>query len=131
MAVVETQNVGQVLMSVDDVDGQVAFYADVLGLPLLFRVPDTNMAFFDAGTFRLYLDKWSDGAPVSRPLLYFAVPSVPDAHEALVAAGVRAADPPEGVPHVINRTENSELWMSFLYDPEGTMFALMADLPLA
>jgi catechol 2,3-dioxygenase-like lactoylglutathione lyase family enzyme len=131
VAVVQSQNVGQVLMSVDDVDRQVAFYMDVLGLPLLFRVPGTDMAFFNAGTFRLYVDKWYDGAPVSRPLLYFTVPSVPEAHEALLANGVRPADPPAGVPHVINRTETSELWMSFLYDPEDTMFALMADVSLA
>ena len=75
-------------MSVHDVDRQADFYVEKLGLPLLFRVPGTAMAFFDAGSFRLYVDQWYEGAPVSRPVLYFNVPSVPEAHDALVAAGV-------------------------------------------
>ena len=130
MATIRTSGVGQVLMSVDDVDRQVEFYVEKLGLPLLFRVPGTDMAFFDAGSFRFYVDRWYEGAPVSRPVLYFQVESVPEAHEALVAAGVPAAPAPEGEPHVINRTPESELWMSFLHDPEGTLFALMADVPV-
>jgi catechol 2,3-dioxygenase-like lactoylglutathione lyase family enzyme len=56
MGVVHSQNVGQVLMSVDDVDRQVAFSTDTLGLPLPFRVPGTDMAFLDTGTFHLYYD---------------------------------------------------------------------------
>ncbi len=125
-----TNGVGQVLMAVDDVDRQVDFYVEKLGLNLLFRVPGTGMAFFDGGGFRLYVDRWYEGAPVSRPVLYFNVASVPEAHEALVAAGVPAAKPPEGEPHVVNRTTESELWMSFLHDPEGTLFALMAEVPI-
>ena len=118
-------------MAVEDVDRQVDFYVDQLGLELLFRVPGTGMAFFDAGAFRLYVDRWYEGAPISRPVLYFTLPSVPEAHDALVAAGVVEADPPEGRPHVVQRTADSELWMSFLHDPEGTVFALMADVPIA
>jgi catechol 2,3-dioxygenase-like lactoylglutathione lyase family enzyme len=130
MGVVDSDGVGQVLMSVHDVDRQVEFYEHMLGLTLLFRVPETDMAFFDAGSFRLYVDRWYEGAPDSRPVLYFTVPSVPECHDALVAAGVAAAKPPEGRPHVINRTDSSELWMSFLHDPEGTLFALMAEVPI-
>ena len=96
MGTASTSGVGQVLMAVDDVDRQVDFYVDQLGLALLFRVPGTDMAFFDAGAFRLYVDRWYEGAPVSRPVLYFTVPSVPEAHDALVAAGVVEADPPGG-----------------------------------
>ena len=128
---VSTTGVGQVLMSVDDTDRQVAFYTEKLGLELLFRVPDTDMAFLDAGAFRLYVDKVHEGMPVSRPVLYFTVPSVPEAHAALVSAGVTPAAPPAGEPHVVTRTESTELWMSFLHDPEGTLFALMANVALA
>ena len=41
-----------------------------------------------------------------------------------------AAPAPEGEPHLVNRTAESELWMSFLHDPEGTLFALMAEVPI-
>ena len=130
MGTASTSGIGQVLMAVDDVDRQVDFYVDQLGLTLPFRVPGTDMAFFDAGAFRLYVDRWYEGGPVSRPVLYFTVTSVPEAHDALVAAGVVEADPPEGRPHVVNRSADTELWMSFLRDPEGTMFALMAEVPV-
>ena len=56
---------------VDDVDRQVDFYVEKLGLPLAVPGAGTDMAFFDAGSFRLYVDRWYEGAPVSRPVLYF------------------------------------------------------------
>ena len=47
--------VGQIHISVTDIDTSVAFYRDVLGIPLLFQVPDMPMAFFASGDVRLYL----------------------------------------------------------------------------
>ena len=47
--------IGQIHVSVTDVDRSVAFYRDVLGIPFLFRVPGQPMAFFDCGGVRLYL----------------------------------------------------------------------------
>ena len=44
---------GQVHISVSDV--VVAFYRDVLGIPLMFAVPGQPMAFFASGDVRLYL----------------------------------------------------------------------------
>jgi catechol 2,3-dioxygenase-like lactoylglutathione lyase family enzyme len=41
--------VGQIHISVTDIDTSVAFYRDVLGIPLLFQVPDMPMAFFVSG----------------------------------------------------------------------------------
>jgi catechol 2,3-dioxygenase-like lactoylglutathione lyase family enzyme len=34
--------VGQIHISVTDIDTSVAFYRDVLGIPLLFQVPDAD-----------------------------------------------------------------------------------------
>ena len=45
--------VGQIHISVTDIDTSVAFYRDVLGIPLLFQVPDMPMAFFASGDVRL------------------------------------------------------------------------------
>ena len=36
--------VGQIHISVTDIDTSVAFYRDVLGIPLLFQVPGMPMA---------------------------------------------------------------------------------------
>ena len=46
--------VGQIAVTVHDLDRAVAFYRDVLGMKLLFQVPP-KMAFFDCGGIRLML----------------------------------------------------------------------------
>ena len=60
---------GQVHISVTDVEASVAFYRDVLGMTHLFTVPGQPMAFFQSGEVRLYL-----GVPVGTPVL--AVPEL-------------------------------------------------------
>ncbi len=47
------QNIGQISIIVHDLQRATAFYRDVLGLPLLFTVP--NLTFFDCGGVRLML----------------------------------------------------------------------------
>jgi catechol 2,3-dioxygenase-like lactoylglutathione lyase family enzyme len=49
--------IGQIHVSVSDVDRAVAFYKDVLGMTFLFRVPGQPMAFFDCDGVRLYLGR--------------------------------------------------------------------------
>ena len=44
---------GQVHISVTDVEASVAFYRDVLGMTHLFTVPGQPMAFFQSGEVRL------------------------------------------------------------------------------
>ena len=47
--------VAQIHVSVSDIDASVAFYRDVLGIPLLLQVTGQPMAFFASGDVRLYL----------------------------------------------------------------------------
>jgi catechol 2,3-dioxygenase-like lactoylglutathione lyase family enzyme len=119
--------IGQIHVSVTDVDRSVAFYRDVLGIPFLFRVPGQPMAFFDCDGVRLYL-----GIPESedfrtRGLLYFTVQDIAEAHRVLVDRGVSFRDG----PHLVHRTEGSELHMAFFTDPDGNNLALMAEVPVA
>jgi catechol 2,3-dioxygenase-like lactoylglutathione lyase family enzyme len=120
-------SIGQIHVSVTDVDRSVAFYRDVLGIPFLFRVPGQPMAFFDCDGVRLYL-----GAPESedfrsRGLLYFTVENIGEAHHVLAERGVAFRDG----PHVVHRTEVAELHMAFFNDPDGNNLALMAEVPVA
>jgi len=48
--------IGQIAITVSDLDRAVAWYADVLGLPLLFRAPP-GLAFFECGGVRLMLSR--------------------------------------------------------------------------
>ena len=42
--------------------------------------------------------------------------------------GARSASASEAAPHLIARMPDHELWMAFLRDPEGNLFALMAEV---
>jgi predicted enzyme related to lactoylglutathione lyase len=115
--------IGQIHVSVDDVDRAVGFYRDVLGIPFLFRVPDQPMAFFDCGGVRLYLGRPESPDFRSNPVVYFRVDDIDESYAALRERDVEFRD----APHLIHRTEGTELWMAFFDDPDGNHLALMAD----
>ena len=119
--------IGQIHVSVTDVDRSVAFYRDVLGIPFLFRVPGQPMAFFDCDGVRLYLGIPESEDFRSRGLLYFTVQDIAEAHRVLADRGVSFRDG----PHLVHRTEGSELHMAFFTDPDGNNLALMAKVPVA
>jgi predicted enzyme related to lactoylglutathione lyase len=120
-------SIGQIHVSVTNVDRSVEFYRDVLGIPFLFRVEGRSMAFFDCGGVRLYLGAPETEAYRSRAMIYFTVPDIDEAFAALADRGVTFLDP----PHLIHREGSSELWMAFFTDPDGNNLALMADRPVA
>jgi predicted enzyme related to lactoylglutathione lyase len=117
--------VGQIGISVTDIDRSVAFYRDVLGVPFLFQVPHQPMAFFQAGDVRLYL-----GVPEleefrSRVVLYFRVDDIDAEQARLGSLGVAFRD----APHVVHRDGGTALWMSFFTDPDGHHLVLMQERP--
>jgi methylmalonyl-CoA/ethylmalonyl-CoA epimerase len=101
----------------------VAFYLDVLGLPLLFEVPP-KMAFFKCGDVRLMLslpEKPEYDHPGS--ILYYKVTGIEATATALESRGVVF----EGKPHLVAKMPDHELWMGFLKDSEGNLLALMEE----
>jgi predicted enzyme related to lactoylglutathione lyase len=120
------EGVGQIHISVADIDRAVAFYRDVLGLAFLFQVPGQKMAFFDCGGVRLYLGVPSDPKYRSNALLYYTVGDIDAAYESLAAKGVEFLSE----PRVIHRTDASELWMAGFQDPEGNYAQIMCEKPL-
>lgn len=118
-------SIGQIHVSVADIDRAVSFYRDVLRVPFLFQVTGQPMAFFDCGGVRLYLGVPESEAFRANPLLYFAVDDVDEAHRALSVRGVTF----RGEPHLVHRTESFELWVAFFQDPDGNNLAIMAERP--
>jgi len=117
------QNIGQISIIVKDVERATAFYRDVLGLPLLFTVP--NMAFFDCGGVRLML------GPASSPeldhpssILYFRVADIHAGHQRLVTGGAEIVAP----PRLIAPMPDHDLWMTGFKDTEGNIHQLMSEV---
>ncbi|HLT10718.1 MAG TPA: VOC family protein [Micromonosporaceae bacterium] len=116
---------GQVHITVTDVERSVAFYRDVLGIPHLFTVPGQPMAFFASGSVRLYLGVPESPEFASRCVLYFTVEDIDAEFERLTGLGVALRDR----PHVVHRDAGSELWMAGLTDPDGHHVILMQERP--
>ena len=118
-----SSRVHQVAQRADDLDRAIAFYREVLGLPLVARLDPPGLAFFQLGTTRLLLER--DG---SSALLYLEVDDIGAARARLVAAAVAFEDEPhpiftdtEGMFGIAGATE----WMTFLRDSEGNLLALV------
>lgn len=116
----------QVALSVADLDRAVAFYRDVLGLPLLFTAPP-GLAFFDVGGTRMMLSTQDGDSAGSHPILYYRVP---DIHAALRAIEQRGAAIKEAAA-IIARLGETEVWLAFTTDPDGHAVGIMSEVPAA
>ncbi len=113
--------IGYINLHVHDYAQAVAFYRDVVGLPLLFADESFSFARFAAGgvTFAVAGDpNLARQTPAQDRMsgIGFQVPDVDAAHEALKANGVRFTMPPTKQP-----------WggyMAMFADPEGNVHYL-------
>jgi methylmalonyl-CoA/ethylmalonyl-CoA epimerase len=117
----------QVSQRTEDLDRAVAFYGDVLGLPLLARFDPPGLAFFDLGGTRLLL-----GDADLASMLYLAVDDIDATVRQLRAAGVEV----EQDPHLIHTdadgsfgARDTEDWMAFIRDSEGNLVGLVERRP--
>jgi methylmalonyl-CoA/ethylmalonyl-CoA epimerase len=115
--------IGQIAMTVTDIDRAVAFYRDTLQLPFLFQFP--GLAFFDCGGVRLMLTKpEGDQTAAGNSVLYFKVSDIQGEAQGLTFRGVKL----EKEPHLIAKLPDHDLWMTFFRDPDGNLLALMGEV---
>jgi methylmalonyl-CoA/ethylmalonyl-CoA epimerase len=113
--------IGQIAVSVSDLDRATPFYRDTLGMQLLFQVP--NMAFFDCGGIRLMLGLPEKPGESLSSVIYYKVDEIQPAFEILSSRGVHF----EAAPHLIAKMPDHELWMAFFRDPDRNLLALMCE----
>ena len=115
--------IGQISVTVHDLERAIAFYRDKLGMRHLFTVP--NLAFFDCGGIRLMLGVPEQGAhehPGS--IIYFKVDDIEQAYRTLSERRVHFED----APHVIANMETYDLWMAFFRDSENNYLGIMSEV---
>ena len=122
MASFGLSSIGQIAITVTDLERAIAFYRDKLGMKFLFQVP--NLGFFDGGGIRLMLDRPEKAGETYSSVIYFKVDDIQAAHRELSGRGV----PFEGEPHVIARMPDHDLWMTFLRDPDRNLIGLMSEV---
>lgn len=113
--------IGQIAIRALETPRAVAFYRDVLRLPLLFEAPP--LAFFTAGSTRLMLGPAE--APFDHPssILYFTVTDIHAAHSDLAGRGAVF----DSLPHVVHRAADYELWIGLFRDSEGNPLAILEE----
>ena len=118
-------NVGQIAITVSDVNAALAFYRDLLGLEFLFS-PGETLAFLRAGETRIMLTTpQGEGAVGANSVLYFRVVDIEAAYGSFVSRGAAG----EREPQAAAKLPDHELWLGFLCDPDGNLVGLMEERP--
>jgi methylmalonyl-CoA/ethylmalonyl-CoA epimerase len=121
---IEISALGQIALTVRDVERSLAFYRDSVGLRFLFAA-SPSLAFLDIGGVRLMLSgPEGEFVPGVSSVLYLEVGDIVAAHAAMQARGVPFVDE----PHLIARLPDHDLWMCFFRDPDGHTLALMSEV---
>jgi len=115
---------GQVAISVKDVERATRFYRDVVGLPLLFTAPP-GLAFLQCGGVRVMLAQpEKNGEAKSASVLYFSVPDIHAAYQRMKQRGAQFEDE----PHMIAKMPTHDLWMVFFRDTEDNLMGMMSEV---
>jgi DNA-binding CsgD family transcriptional regulator/catechol 2,3-dioxygenase-like lactoylglutathione lyase family enzyme len=118
--IISIGEIGQIARGVKDFDSSVAWYRDVLCLPLLYQFE--KLAFFNCQGIRLML---APDAQPAKSILYFRVNSIHAVVEQLSSRGVSIIS----APHLIHtHVDGTEEWMAFFSDNEGSPLALMSQV---
>ncbi len=118
----EIKSIGQIAITVQNLEAATAFYRDVLGIKLLFEVP--GMTFFDLGGVRLMMaqpEQEEFDHPAS--ILYYRVDDIEAAHRVLLSRNVSF----ERQPELVHKAEDHELWLAFFRDMDGNFLSLMEE----
>jgi extradiol dioxygenase family protein len=114
----------QIALSTRDLPNAVAFYRDVLGLPLMFEV--SGMAFFDAGGMRLMIGPAHHQGPLqNNTYVYFDAGDWRATETALEGRGLKFERPAE----IVQRADGKEHAIRFFKDPDGNALAIMGWRP--
>jgi len=113
----------QLAIPVRDISRATAFYRDSLGLKFLMGVP--NMAFFDCGGVRLYLDANAASQPPSpsNQFVYFRSTDILNHASAMKAQNIAVHQE----PHVIASLRHAEVWLMWIRDSEGNLLGIMEE----
>jgi catechol 2,3-dioxygenase-like lactoylglutathione lyase family enzyme len=121
--IMKITGIGQVAVTVSDVDAALGFYRDILGLEFLFQA-GPNLAFLDAGGVRVMLSTpQGAGAVGANSILYFTVTDIEGTFSVFVTRGAMTERPPQ----LAAKMPDHELWTGFLRDPDGNLVALMEE----
>jgi catechol 2,3-dioxygenase-like lactoylglutathione lyase family enzyme len=115
--------IGQVAISVSDLERATAFYRDKLGMKYLFTA--NGMAFFDCDGIRLMLARLDKAESAgAKFVVYFKVEDIQKGYKTLLERGVKFEEEPE----LAAKTEKFDLWLACFRDSENNNLCLMSEV---
>lgn len=119
---VELSGILQIAIPAKDIERAIAFYRDKLELQFLMHGP--NMAFFNCGGVRLYLDA-NKGVLESggNSLVYFRSGNIEREHSLLKERGVKIHQE----PRVIASLPDRDIWLMWIRDSEENLLGIMEE----
>lgn len=115
--------IGQIAITVSDVQKALGFYRDILGLSFLFS-PTPELAFLKAGDVRIMLSTPQGAGKVgANSILYFKTSNIETTHANILARGATN----ERSPQLAAKMPDHELWLSFIRDPDSNLLGLMEE----
>jgi predicted enzyme related to lactoylglutathione lyase len=120
---VKLSDIGQIAITVSNVEMALGFYRDTLGLTFLFS-PAPTLAFLAAGGVRIMLSTPQGAGTVGvNSTLYFKVQDIEATYSSILARGATA----ERIPQLAAKMPDHELWIGFVRDPDGNLVGLMEE----
>lgn len=119
---VRFNEIGQIAVSVGDLERAKSFYRDLLGMQFLFDAG--NMTFFQCGSIRFMIGTSDKPVQPGGTILYFRVSDMQATFTVLEAQGV----PFVAKPHLVAQLADHDLWMAFLKDPDGNTLGMMSEV---
>ena len=125
-AAVHLDEIGQIAVTVGNLEEAKLFYRDVLGMRFLFDAG--TMAFFQCGSVRLLIGAAEPGAEkpaagMNGTILYFRVQNIESVNGQLKEKGVKFVQE----PHLVARMKSHDLWLASFEDPSGNVLELMSE----
>ena len=115
-------SIGQIAITVSNVEVATRYYCDVIGLKLFSTGP--NLAFLSDGALRIMLSTPQGAGKVgANSILYFKVCDIETAYTAMVEKGSATERPPQ----MAAKLPDHELWIGFLRDPDGNLVGVMEE----
>jgi methylmalonyl-CoA/ethylmalonyl-CoA epimerase len=116
-------DIGQIAITVSDVEVALEFYRDILGLSFLFS-PAPTLAFLAAGSLRIMLST-PQGAGIvgASSTLYFKTQNIETSYASIIARGATV----ERAPQLAAKMPDHDLWIGFVRDPDGNLVGLMEE----
>ncbi len=112
---------GQLGITVKDVQLALPFYTEVLGLEFLFT-PAEQLAFVQCGATRLMLSTPQGAGEVGKNSIpYFQTTQI----EQFYATALQRGAVGERAPALAAQMPDHQLWIAFLKDPDGNLIGLM------